>query len=165
MIDVSMAMTILSSRIRARAWRLHLETPGVFATVPMVRGVWGAALRAESEAVYRDLFDGGESGVPRYLMRPAPPEVLPAPAIEFLRFGAEAGDADEAVWAAWDRAGWLGLGPDRRPFRIVASIPLAWEETPLRPGRLHPGFALAPLPWPIDDPASGCRLDSRPPCG
>ncbi len=35
--------------IRVKAWRLHLETPGVVATVPMLRGVWGAALRVESE--------------------------------------------------------------------------------------------------------------------
>ena len=64
--------------IRVKAWRLHLETPGVVATVPMLRGVWGAALRAESEACYCRLFEGAESERPRYLMRPAPQVAQPA---------------------------------------------------------------------------------------
>ena len=50
--------------IRVKAWRLHLETPGVVATVPMLRGVWGAALRAESEACYCRLFRGLNRSVP-----------------------------------------------------------------------------------------------------
>jgi hypothetical protein len=146
-------------RLLVRAWRLHLETPGVLASVPMIRGVWGAALRAESETSYRSLFEVSEPGVPRYVLRPAPPDAEPAPALEFLLYGHADPVIDAAVWAAWDRAADQGLGPDRRPFRIVATVPLAWDETPLRPARVQPGFALAPLPWPIPDVRAGCRLE------
>jgi hypothetical protein len=59
--------------LTVRVWRLHRETPGVIATVPILRGVWGAALHAVSERVYQDLFLGGASRVPRYWLRPAPP--------------------------------------------------------------------------------------------
>ena len=52
----------------------------------------------------------------------------------------------------------MGLGPDRYPFRVGSTIALAWDETPLRPARVQPGFAPAPLPWPLDGPESSCRL-------
>jgi hypothetical protein len=52
----------------------------------------------------------------------------------------------------------MGLGPQRLPFRIAAARPLAWDETPLRPARVQPGFSLAPLPWPLGDPAGACRI-------
>ena len=41
----------------------------------------------------------------------------------------------------------------------MAALPLAWDETPLRPSRSQPGFPLAPLPWPTGVPDVGCRLD------
>src|SRR3954470_23826370 len=112
MFDKSLAETTLGG-LRVRAWRLHIDTPGVFANVPMLRGVWGAAMRTESEAIYQDLFEGGEQGVPRYLMRPAPPGAMPSPAVEFLLFGTSTVESDAVVWAAWDRACHQGLGPAR----------------------------------------------------
>ncbi len=147
--------------IRVRAWRLHLQTPGVKASVPMLRGVWGAALREIAPAVYDRVFGGGESQSPRYLMRPAARDVRPAPAVEYLLFGHPDPEIDAAVWAAWDRASAMGLGPNRRPFHMVSTVPFAWDGTPLRPGRDQPGFALAPLPWPIDIDGldAACRLD------
>ncbi len=111
-----------------------------------------------SGVAYDKVFEGGELKIPRYLMRPAALEVRPAPAIEFLVFGEPVAEADDAVWAAWDRASDMGLGPDRQPFRIGAAVPLAWDETSLRPARVQPGFSLAPLPWPVNPPESGCRL-------
>jgi hypothetical protein len=150
--------------IRVKAWRLHLETPGVLATVPMLRGVWGAALKAESEACYFRLFKGAESEHPRYLLRPAPPAAQPAPAVEFLLFHATTstlGDRDdeEIAWTAWDRACRQGLGPRRRPFRIRCVVPLAWDGSALEPARRQPGFVLEDLPWPAGTAEMPCRLE------
>ena len=157
-VDASLVEGALS-RIRVRAWRLHLETPGVLATVPMLRGVWGAALHALSQGVYGRLFGGDDAAVPRYLLRPAPREALPAPAVELLLFGDLSDDEKATAWAAWDQAAGTGLGAERWPFRIVQAVPLAWDETPLRPARVQPGFTLADLPWPLDRPTRACRLD------
>ncbi|QDV33706.1 CRISPR system precrRNA processing endoribonuclease RAMP protein Cas6 [Tautonia plasticadhaerens] len=156
--DLSSDTAVLRD-LNVRAWRLHLATPGVLATVPLLRGVWGAALRDGSQGQYREVFEGGEAGVPRYLMRPAPHEAEPAPAVEFLIFGRSDPDAEAALWAAWDEAERRGLGPERRPFRITAAVPLAWDETPLGPARVQPGFALAPLPWPAGSIAAGSQID------
>lgn len=144
--------------LRIRAWRFHLETPDVLATVPMLRGVWGAALKSVAPTVYDQIFEGGATGIPRYLMRPSAPDVRPAPAVDFMVFGEPDGTADAAIWAAWDRACEMGLGPDRRAFWIGSTIPLAWDETPLRPSRVQPGFVASPLAWPINDLKGGCRL-------
>jgi hypothetical protein len=145
--------------IVVRAWRLHLETPGVMATVPMLRGVWGAALKKICESTYHDVFVGGDAGAPRYVMRPAPPEIRSAPAIEFLFFGQPDRQADDNVWAAWDLACRSGLGPHRYPFTISESHPLAWNGTPLASSQSQPGFALSPLPWPTGAANDVCRLD------
>jgi CRISPR-associated endoribonuclease Cas6 len=150
--------------IRVKAWRLHLETPGVVATVPMLRGVWGAALRAESEACYCRLFEGAESERPRYLMRPAPQVAQPAPAVEFLLFPATTNllddrDDEEIAWTAWDRACRQGLGPHRHPFRISSVVPLAWDGSALEPARRQPGFVLEDLPWPAGTEETPCRLE------
>src|SRR5271154_4985355 len=85
------------SRLTVRAWRLHLETPGVQATVPLLRGVWGAALHDFTPDVYRSLFEGEPSGAPGYVMRPAPAEVRPAPALDFLLFGHSSPEQEDAV--------------------------------------------------------------------
>ena len=150
--------------IRVKAWRLHLETPGVVATVPMLRGVWGAALRAESEACYCRLFEGADSERPRYLMRPAPQVAQPAPAVEFLLFPATTNllddrDHEEIAWTAWDRACRQGLGPHRHPFRISSAVPLAWDGSALEPARRQPGFVLEDLPWPAGTEETPCRLE------
>ncbi len=147
------------SGIVLRAWRLHLETPGVQASVPMLRGVWGASLKALSEPPYQRLFGDGEVGTPRYVLRPAPPEVRPSPAVEFLLFGPPDRRDDDIVWAAWDHAARSGLGPQRRPFVLSEVRPLVWDGTPLSPNRSQPGFSLCPLPWPPGDPSSACRLE------
>jgi hypothetical protein len=150
------ALAAALAGVVVRAWRLHLTTPGVRATVPLLRGVWGLALHDLAPATYADLFDGGPQGVPRYLVRPAPADARPAPAAEFVLFG---GADASAAWDAWDRAAAAGLGPRRTPFVVRAVRPLAWEGTPLRRGRAHPGFALAGLPWPAGETAVPCRLE------
>lgn len=144
--------------LTVRAWRLHLETPGVLATVPLLRGVWGAALKSLSPHCYASLFEGGAGRTPRYLMRPAPPEASPAPAVEFLLFGPHDEAETDAAWSAWEESLRRGLGPERRPAQLVAVHPLAWDGTALMEGRRQPGFRLHPLPWPGGDPTDPCRL-------
>jgi hypothetical protein len=144
--------------LTVRAWRLHLETPGVFASVPMLRGVWGAALRARQRGLYEAVFEGGPEQTPRYLMRPAPADARPAPALEFLLFGPPDEAAEQAAWTAWDDALATGLGPRRRPGRLTEVRPLAWDGTALAPSRRQPGFCLDGLPWPGGDPEAPCRL-------
>jgi CRISPR-associated endoribonuclease Cas6 len=145
--------------VLVRAWRVHLDTPGVRATVPMLRGVWGAALRRLDANLYAWLFEGSPTETPRYVIRPAPSEAIPAPALEFLLFGPHSPVAEEVVWAAWEEALRTGLGPERRPARLLEVRPLAWDGTPLSPSRRQPGFALADLTWPAGEVSCPCRLD------
>jgi len=146
------------AQLTVRAWRLHLQTPGVLATVPLLRGVWGAALHELDLALYQSLFEGGTSGTPGYLLRPAPAGIEPSPALEMILFGSPNRAVEDLVWNAWDLALHKGLGPERRPARLVKVHPLAWDGTPLAPARVQPGFPLFPLPWPARDPGQPCRL-------
>jgi hypothetical protein len=140
-----------------RAWRLHLETPEVEATVPLLRGVWGAALHEQAPDLYRTIFESESGDIPRYVLRPAPAHVQPAPALEMILFGPAMPEVEDRLWAAWELALARGLGPQRRTARLVEVRPLAWDGTALAPARRQPGFALSGLPWP-GDPASPCWL-------
>src|SRR5207249_1429779 len=63
---------------------LVLETPGVQATVPLMRGVWGAALHDLDSAAYRTVFNPAPAdGPPGYLLRPAPPDPPPPPPLSW----------------------------------------------------------------------------------
>ena len=114
-------------------------------------GRLGVALRAESAACYRRLFEGAESERPHYLMRPAPQVAQPAPAVEFLLFPATTNlldhrDDEETAWTAWDRACRQGLGPHRHPFRISSVVPLAWDGLATRAGAEAAGFCVGKPP-------------------
>lgn len=146
------------ARLFVRAWRLHLQTPGVLATVPLLRGVWGAALHEMDPELYQVLFAGGPSGTPGYVLRPAPAGVEPAPALEMILFGRTNRAEEESVWSAWDLALSKGLGPARVPARLIEVRPLAWDGTALVPAQVQPGFPLSPLPWPTGDASAPCRL-------
>ncbi|HEX7376847.1 MAG TPA: CRISPR system precrRNA processing endoribonuclease RAMP protein Cas6, partial [Pirellulales bacterium] len=127
--------------------RLWLDTPGVAATVPMLRGTWGAALHDLDREAYANVFgsdeESGGNTTPGYLMRPAPPDPHCAPAIDFFLFG-QALEYDEACRHAWHEAARRGLGPKRQAFQIRGTFLLGpngtlREERSTRP---HPG----PLP-------------------
>lgn len=156
-------LTDVLAGIRVRAWRLHLDTRGVAATVPILRGVWGAALHRRAPEVYRALFEGSSDLVPAYLLRPAPLAVLPAPAVDFLVFGTANEAVEREMWSAWDDALQTGLGSRRVPARLREVRPLAWDGTPLAPAVAQPGFSLAPLPWPGGDPTAPCAVRFRAP--
>lgn len=144
-------------RTAVRAWRLHLETPGVEATVPLLRGVWGAALHDREPDLYQTIFTGEAGEVPRYVLRPAPIQAHPAPALEMLLFGPAEPEREDRLWAAWELALSRGLGSQRLPARLLDVRPLAWDGTTLSSSRRQPGFPLSSLPWP-GDPACPCWL-------
>lgn len=112
------------SRVRLVARRLSLDTPGVEATVPMLRGTWGAALHDTEPAAYQAVFGkdspgdpGGHPGGGGYVLRPAPPDPEDHPAVEWVVLGGGV-EHDAALCRGWSEACRRGLGPRRRPFTI-----------------------------------------------
>lgn len=133
--------------------RLWLDTPGVRATVPMLRGTWGAALHDLAPEAYRAVFGNDDEGQkhgaasrvrpgdrqgqkqnranggrmvhtpPGYLIRPAPPDPRFAPAVDFFLIG-DALRHEAACTAAWLEAARRGLGKERRPFQIRGTFVL-----------------------------------------
>ena len=86
----------------------------------MIRGVWGRALRRLDRNLYDHIFAGSNRqghNLPRYILRPAPPDPDTAPAIDWILF-----DVDQChertLWKAWDMTCAMGLGANREPFRI-----------------------------------------------
>lgn len=138
--------------------RMKLDTPGVAATVPMLRGVWGAALRDLDPLAYSAVFETPqELGEPRpngYVLRPALPDPEFAPAVEWILIG-DAIQFDEVLRRAWDIASGMGLGPRRQRFHIRAVRPLGPDDQ--APGDSRPWpLSQATWPWPkVDRP---CRL-------
>src|SRR4051812_10904584 len=137
--------------------QLRLETPGVRATVPMLRGVWGAALHGLDPTAYRDVFAPPEGGPPpSYLLRPAPPDPQTAPAVDWFLFG-RALEHEECLRRAWDVASGMGLGPDRHRFHLRQLVPLGPEGQPVGQSL---SWSLREAAWPLPGPPAviPCRL-------
>lgn len=151
----------LLDRVEVKAWRLSLTTPQVRATVPMVRGVWGRALRHVDAEAYRRVFasDGpAHRRLPRYILRPAPPDPATAPAVEWILLGIDE-RLESVLWRAWDIASGMGLGPTRSPFAIRRRLPLGPGSD--RASSEAKRWKLSDAGWPLSgDPASTpCGLD------
>ena len=106
-------------KIEPRRWLLN--TPEVQATISMLRGVWGRALRRLDRAAYQSVFEG-QAGlesltIPRYILRPGPPDPAFSPAVEWILLGSPA-RYGPMLRRAWNVAGGMGLGPNRTPFSI-----------------------------------------------
>ncbi len=158
--DLQECLTSLLGLITVKGWRLLLVTPRVRATVPMLRGVWGRALRHLDEEAYRQVFVGDgppHRHLPRYVMRPAPPDSAIAPAVEWIILNVNQ-RLESVLWRAWDVAGGMGLGPRREPFRIRRRFPLV----PSSHSAHHAAepWRLSNADWPLPgSPASTpCRL-------
>ena len=153
-------LTALTGRVHVRAYRLLLDTPRVMATVPMIRGVWGRALRHVDERIYRYVFVGDgppHDRLPRYLMRPAPPDPETAPAIDWILFADDA-DLEPVLLRAWDVACGMGLGADRAPFRVRRMLPVGPAiDRDARPAAAWP---LSRATWPLGGApdSTPCRL-------
>jgi hypothetical protein len=164
--------------------RVRLETPGVLATVPMLRGVWGAALHEMDAEAYRTVFapqvEGPGEAASLYVLRPAPPDPAFAPAVEWISLGAALA-LDRVLWRAWDIASGMGVGSQRRRFHLRSALELgpdgrplctahAPREAVLECGDLSPllpsgvvpdtrGWPLGAAVWPLEEPAeTPCRL-------
>ena len=159
--EANPSLSALLGRIRLRGWRLLLETPGTRASTPMLRGVWGRALRHLDFEAYNSVFAGlgpQHYSTPKYILRPAPPDSRIAPAVELILFGVVPA-YEEIVWEAWLVACGMGLGPERRPFRIRKRELITRDE----PGIC--GSTLLHLARPTDArPFSGaCRISFETP--
>lgn len=143
-------------RVHLHAIRMHLETPDVQATVPMLRGVWGAKLKTLAPVLYEAVFEATSTSVslPRYIFRPASPAVLPRPAVEWLLINVAFHDLPVLV-RAWDDALATGLGKKRVPAQTLYRLPLGpgGEVDP----SAHDGFTLDRAAWPLP-PDVPCRL-------
>jgi hypothetical protein len=137
--------------------RLLLETPEVQATVPMLRGVWGAALHGLDQETYRLVFAPNATGaVAGYLLRPGPPDPSLAPALDWFLFGDAVGH-DPLLQRAWDVASGLGLGPQRRRWYIRRQLTLGPDGQPTPSSQ---PWQLDAAAWPLPDaPATApCQL-------
>jgi hypothetical protein len=142
--------------------RLSLQTPGIRATVPMLRGVWGAALHDLDGRAYEAVFVGRgapRERTPRYILRPAPPDPADAPALEWILLHDMAA-YDAILLRAWDVASGMGLGKERHRFHIRATRPLGPGGEALAPSREACGWPVSQARWPLPgDPArTPCRL-------
>jgi hypothetical protein len=119
--DLARQLQNLLGAVSIRPRRLWLDTADVRASVPMLRGVWGAALHALNHSVYQTVFEGAgpnHERTPLFVLRPAPLSRQGAAALDWITIGA-ALDQDPCLLAAWQRTCEMGLGPDRKPFRIL----------------------------------------------
>ncbi|MFW6171340.1 MAG: CRISPR system precrRNA processing endoribonuclease RAMP protein Cas6, partial [Planctomycetota bacterium] len=149
------------------------------ATVPMLRGVWGAALHHLAPEVYNRVFGpndpapGGARGkrdsaaaprghatlMPSYILRPAPPDPEFAPAIEWTLLG-EAVHDDVTLCRAWDVASGMGLGPDRQPFRVLDTLVLEPDGSAVANAPQWTLDNASLLVWPSNHLGSEDELDS-----
>lgn len=155
-------------KLLAHAWRLRFDwdekAVGAAVTVPMLRGVWGAALHDQSALWHRFFFgDGGDidhgGSAPRYLIRPALVENHEGAFVDFLLFGDLPKAAESFVWSAWQEACQRGLGPNRAAFRLVQTIPLDVFGNPDFRPEAPSHFPLHPLPWPLGSLGGPCHLE------
>lgn len=155
--DIRTALESVLSCVAVRPRRLLLTTPGVSATVPMLRGVWGAALHDLDHEAWQIVFEGSGTGsqrTPLYVLRPAPPDPEIAPAIDWIEVGA-ALSHDSALLRAWDVASGMGLGPKRNRFFIKSVYGL-------RPDGVAEALADKPFDWTLDQAGSGAAAQG--PC-
>jgi len=166
------ATAMLADRLRGAmdaipilARRVLLETPGVRATVPMLRSVWGAALHDLDRDAYVAVFaptedptgqpdHHGHPRVPGYVLRPAPPDPQFAPAVEWILIGS-AVRFDSILRRAWDIASGMGLGRQRRRFHLRRIVHLGPDGRPWS----MPVWPLSRAAWPDGmAPSAPCRL-------
>lgn len=139
--------------VRILPRRLLIDTPNVAATVPMLRGVWGAALHDLAPRSYEAVFDPPvPNAVPLYLTRPAPPTTETQTALDWFLLGSALAH-DEPLRRAWDIASGRGLGKERLPFYVRRFLDLAPDGNPGAAG----SWTLAAAVWPLA-PSEPCLL-------
>ncbi|MBI3090672.1 MAG: CRISPR system precrRNA processing endoribonuclease RAMP protein Cas6 [Candidatus Tectomicrobia bacterium] len=152
----------LLTGIRVLPRRLSLSTPGVQATAPMLRGVWGAALHDLDSQAYLTVFEGEGRSTrrsPAFILRPAPYDPEDAPALEWVSFGAGLRH-DALLLRAWDIASGMGLGPDRQRFHVRVLRLLGPDGQPCESSGADTAWPLSEAAWPLAGPPAStpCRL-------
>ena len=164
--DFTMSITqqiqTILSQVQILPRRLSLLTPQVLATVPMLRGVWGAALHDLDPGAYCAVFLGQgkpSERIPPLVLRPAPASAEDFPALDWILIG-NGLEYDAALLRAWDVASGMGLGPARRRFHIRACHPLGPKGEVLPTAREARGWALLQAVWPLEGSpdSTPCRL-------
>ncbi len=146
MLLLNQRLDLLLSLVKVSAFRLFLKTPDVFASTPMIRGVWGRALMHLDQLLYDHIFLGKTvhaQNLPRYIIRPAPFDPNSSPALDYILFNVKKND-EQMLWRAWDMACAMGLGKYRNPFVIK-------ERKVLKPANATQtsSWTLADATWPL----------------
>jgi len=124
--EIEEKLLSLTHNVKICTVRILLNTGTVRATVPMLRGVWGATLKTFEPVVYRAFFEGyrsqntsekGKFRLPLYILRPAPPNPNFAPAIELILLGTACRHVPVAL-TAFRQAVENGLGKRRETCGI-----------------------------------------------
>jgi hypothetical protein len=137
--------------------RLVLDTQGVPATIPVLRGVWGRALHGLDSTVYERVFHPTErQRLPGYVLRPASELEPERTAVEWILLG-EAVEHEAILLRAWDVASGMGIGKRREPFFVRDQAGLHPDGG--RAARPYRWF-LDQVPWPMAESIerTGCQL-------
>lgn len=143
--DVVTRLAKLLDEIEILPRRMWLTRSETGLTVPLLRGVWGAALHGLDRRAYQEVFrdDSGQRG---YLIRPWPTD---EPVIEFVLLG-DGLEHDQSLMRAWDVAAGMGYGPRREQVFIERARRVepdgsagcdAWAGAE--------GWRLCQAPWPL----------------
>jgi len=164
MVEESLATALISllAKIEVCPRLISLDSPGVNATIPMLRGVWGAALRNLDRQAYEEVFVGTgprNARTPSYVMRPSSYEPSASPDLEFIVIGRGI-RYDNSIMRAWNSACGMGLGPQRRKFRLRTIHPISPCGALLSPTSHAVTWDLSVAPWPVPGGESApCRLE------
>ncbi|MCL4217507.1 MAG: hypothetical protein KJ052_10960, partial [Candidatus Hydrogenedentes bacterium] len=142
----------LFDSLRVLPRRLILANVPEEATLPMLRSVFGAALRPLSAAAYDAIFERPEKGhqrAQRYCIRLAKCLDDSTWEIDWICFGHEAIQYDEVLLRAWDIASGMGLGKRRERFHIVDRQLLGPDEHDTSRQRITRGWTLGSASWPL----------------
>lgn len=153
--SIEKRLAALLDRIPIRARRFAFGIDSDEATLPMLRGTWGAALHDLDAAAYAAVFEGrsaASSSLPAYLLRPSPPDCATA-SVDWIVWGAGL-NHESALIRAWETAARRGLGSARRPFTIlnVAALGPMMDGPPAQEIPLNhqpDAWTLGRASWPI----------------
>lgn len=152
--DLPKILEGLLRSVRICGWRVGLESKARNVTLPILRGVFGAALHQTSEQAYSELFrPDGDDSAPAYLLRRSAHQLPYETVFEMILFD-RALPHLAAIRAAWEIAGEMGLGRERHRFRVAHMAQLTAGGRPATVGEPAAAFPLSEATWPLaGDPA------------
>jgi len=138
--------------------RLNVDTEETSLTVPMLRGVWGAALHDFDNEAYQAVFGASPSC---YIIRPASSDRGRAPVMEWILIG-DATKYDQNLVRAWDIASGMGVGAQRTRYHIRESYVLGPDG---QANKVGSAWRLSDTVWPVAGEAkcTPCRIECATP--